>query len=164
MTLGEGWPTMPPDKITLPPLPPAPPATSSAVRSSMIGNRSANTRPEQLMRDALAALDLGHFVSHPPLPGTPDIAFDAEKVAVFVHGCYWHRCPHCSPHFPSTNQEYWTAKFARNRARDKRNTATLKELGWVVVVVWECKVRKNPKQQARRVRSWVFRRVYRPGC
>ncbi|MYC35229.1 MAG: DNA mismatch endonuclease Vsr [Chloroflexi bacterium] len=149
---------MPRAKTTLMPLPPAPPATSPAVRSSMVGNRSANTRPEQSMRDALTALGLDHFVLHPALPGKPDITFYAEKVAVFVHGCYWHRCPHCSPHFPSTNQDYWTAKFARNRARDKRNTTALKELGWLVVVVWECKVRKNPKQQARRVQSWMLKR------
>ena len=149
---------MPQDKIILPPLPPAPLAKLPAVRSSMIGNRSSNTRPEQTMQAALTDLGLGHFITHLTLPGTPDITFYEEKVAVFVHGCYWHRCPHCSPHFPSTNQEYWTAKFARNRARDKRNAVTLRGMGWLVVVVWECKVRKNPKRQARRVRSWIMRR------
>lgn len=139
----------------LPHLPPAPAATSSAVRASMAGNRSANTRPETTMQTALAAVGTNDFTRHPELPGTPDIAFYAEKVAIFVHGCYWHRCPYCSPHFPSTNQHYWTAKFARNRVRDQRNKAALKKMGWHVVVVWECKLRKNSNRQARRVLSWL---------
>ncbi len=109
------------------------------------------------MRDALVRLGVGHFVLHPALPGKPDIAFNDENLAVFVHGCYWHRCPHCSPHFPNRNQEYWTAKFARNRARDKRNVADLKQMGWRVVVVWECKIRKDARRQARRVRSWLVK-------
>lgn len=143
----------------LPQLPPSPPASSASVRASMVGNRSRSTKPELVMRGALEALDVGHFVIHPDLPGTPDIAFNAERVAVFVHGCYWHRCPYCSPHFPNRNQEYWTAKFARNRARDKRNAAELKRMGWRVVVVWECKVRKNANRQARRVKAWLLKQA-----
>lgn len=143
----------------LPPLPAPPPAASAAVRSSMIGNRSANTRPEVAMRYALTRRGIGHFVLHPSLPGKPDIVFTDEKVAVFVHGCYWHRCPYCSPHFPNRNQDYWTAKFARNRARDKRNAAELKRMGWRVVVVWECKVRKDPGRQARRVKAWLLKQA-----
>ena len=149
---------MPAKSSTLPQLPPAPPATSTAVRSSMMGNRPANTQPEVILQTALTALGINHFDLHPKLPGTPDIAFHTERVAVFVHGCYWHRCPHCSPHFPSSNKDYWTAKFARNRIRDQRNKAALKELGWTTVVVWECKLRKNPKRQARRVLSWLTKR------
>ena len=135
------------------PLPASPPATSPAVRASMKGNRSASTEPEMIMRKALVDLAIDHFVPRPPLLGTPDIAFERERVAVFVHGCYWHRCPYCSPHFPSSNTTYWTAKFARNRARDKKVGRQLKEDGWCVVVAWECKVRKNPTRQARRILS-----------
>ena len=145
---------------TLPHLPSAPPATNAAVRSSMTGNRSTNTVPESNMQAALIALGVDKFTLHAPLPGTPDLAFCTEKIAVFVHGCYWHRCPYCSPHFPATNQTYWTAKFARNRIRDKRNRAALKVMGWQVVVVWECKLQKNPRQQARRILSWLAKRQH----
>ncbi len=123
----------------------------------MRGNRSASTRPEMEMQGALLALGIDHFVTRPLLPGTPDIAFEGEKIAVFVHGCYWHRCPYCSPHHPSANVSYWSAKFARNKARDKTTTSQLKKLGWRVIIVWECKVRKNSKGQARRVLSLLLK-------
>lgn len=142
----------------LPKVPAAPPASSQNVRASMIGNRSQNTKPELIMRAALTDLGIQDFELHPSIPGTPDIAFEAEKIAVFINGCYWHRCPHCRPHFPKTNQEYWSAKFARNKSRDRRNAVILKELGWKVLVVWECKVRKNSRRQARRVHAWLSKR------
>lgn len=145
-------------RASFPPLPVSPKSTSPAVRASMIGNRSTQTRPETALQEALIAIGLDRFVRHGPLQGTPDIAFDQEKVAIFVHGCYWHRCPYCSPHFPSTNQAYWSAKFARNKERDKSVKRGLKELGWQVVVVWECKVFKNPIRQARRVSAWLSKR------
>lgn len=140
-------------KLNLPPLPAAPPAASPAVRAAMVGNRSLQTRPEAKLQGALAALGLAHFATHPPLPGKPDIVFEQEMVAVFVHGCYWHRCPYCSPHFPATNQVYWSAKFARNKARDQATARELRSLGWQVVVVWECKLKKDSRRQARRVKS-----------
>ena len=81
----------------------------------MQGNRSSNTRPEILLQETLTILGLDWFQLEARLLGSPDIVFEAEKVAIFVHGCYWHRCPYCEPNFPSTNQHYWSAKFARNR-------------------------------------------------
>lgn len=141
--------------MKLAPLPPVPPASSEAVRSSMVGNKSKSTRLEIKMRETLSGIGIDHFVLHPALPGTPDIAFCDERVAVFVHGCFWHRCPYCSPHIPNRNQEYWLAKFNRNQARDKRNIAELRRMGWSIVVVWECKFRKNPRRQAQRVKLWL---------
>ena len=149
---------MSPRKPYLPPIPDSPPSTSPAVRASMIGNRAIQTRPETVLQEALNDLGLDYFVTRPSLQGKPDIVFEKEKVAVFVHGCYWHRCPYCSPHFPATNQAYWSAKFARNKARDRWVARELREEGWRVVVVWECKMKKNPKGQAKRVRGWVLAR------
>ena len=143
------------NRYGLPDLPMSPAASSPAVRASMIGNRIAQSRPETTLQQALVRLGLTHFAVHCPLPGTPDIAFEEEKVAVFVHGCYWHRCPYCSPHFPASNQDYWAAKFARNKARDRAVRKELRTMDWVVVIVWECKVLRNPVRQARRVRGWV---------
>ena len=143
---------------SLPKVPPSPTATTAAVKSAMKGNRSTNTFPERVMHKALFGLGISDFVTHHELPGSPDIAFVSEQVAVFVHGCFWHRCPHCAPHFPSSNLSYWRAKFARNRARDKAVVRRLKELGWRVVVVWECRLLTNPLRQAQRVRSTLGNR------
>jgi DNA mismatch endonuclease (patch repair protein) len=64
-------------------------------------------------------------------------------VAVFVNGCYWHRCPHCRPPLPKSHPEFWSAKFAANQERDARKTAELEAAGWVVVTVWECRVHED---------------------
>ncbi len=133
-------------------LPQSPPATSASVRASMRGNRSSRTKPELLLVQALAEAGVSGFVSNEKeLPGAPDIAFADARVVVFVHGCFWHRCPYCSPHFPDTNQDYWTAKFARNKARDKRVKAKLRASGIKAVVVWECQLKKNPRRVIRRI-------------
>ena len=62
-------------------------------------------------------------------------------MAVFVHGCYWHRCPYCALPMPKSNTEFWEAKFSRNRARDERDQRLLAERGWKVLVVWECRLK-----------------------
>ena len=151
-------------RYCLPRLPRSPAASSSAVRSSMIGNSTSQSRPEKKLQEALVSLGLSHFMVHAVLPGTPDLTFEAEKIAVFVHGCYWHRCPYCKPHFPASNQHYWTAKFARNKARDKAVRRRLKGMNWKVVTVWECKLLKDSKRQARRVRKWVLENQMVDGC
>ena len=68
--------------------------------------------------------------------GRPDFAFRKERLLLFVDGCYWHGCPKCYRR-PSSNTEYWDAKVARNRARDKRTVVRLKRQGWQVLRVWE---------------------------
>lgn len=106
----------------------------------MRANRRSDTAPEIAVRRLLHARGL-RFRKDFPIPdvvGKPraDIVFLRDRVAVFVDGCYWHGCPE---HFrmPSSNTEYWTAKIERNRARDQRVSAALREAGWRVVRVWE---------------------------
>jgi DNA mismatch endonuclease (patch repair protein) len=77
------------------------------------------------------------------VPGKPDIAYVGRRVAIFVHGCFWHRCPHCSLPHPKTNPDYWERKFVRNGERDARKMRELEEAGWRVLVLWECQVKKN---------------------
>ena len=60
-----------------------------------------------------------------------------------LHGCFWHRCPHCKPSMPKSNVEYWVVKFERNVERDERSRAALEELGWTVHVIWECQLKKK---------------------
>ena len=121
-----------------------PPAASNEhVRKSMKGNKRANTKPELLMRERLRAAGLSGYRLQWKVPGHPDIAWPGKKVALFVNGCFWHRCPHCHPATPKTHTEYWSVKFERNVERDKRTRRQLEEAGWRVHVVWECQLKKK---------------------
>lgn len=135
-------------------LPQAPPATSAAVRASMQGNKSLKTKPESILKDELKRAGIRLFImNYKRLSGTPDLAFPSAKLAVFLHGCFWHRCPYCNPHFPDSNQEYWSAKFARNKRRDTRVRRDLRAQGWRPIVVWECKLKKNPQRTVYRIKK-----------
>lgn len=116
----------------------------AAIKKSMQGNTRANTKPEMLVRQRLRAAGLtGYRLQWKKAPGRPDIAFPGRKVAIFVNGCFWHRCPNCNPSMPKRNVEFWEAKFRRNVERDARAQAELKELGWTSIVIWECELKKD---------------------
>ena len=139
-------------KSRYPKLPKAPVSSDAAVRASMKGNRAKGTSAETRLADILLSRGLSGFVAnHSDLPGSPDFSFRQERVAVFVNGCYWHRCPYCKPNFPKSNRDYWEAKFHRNIVRDKQNRSDLREMGWKPVVVWECKLAKHPSRITRRI-------------
>lgn len=105
----------------------------------MQGNRSTGTTPEVALRSELHRRGLRfrkHRQAVPELRCRPDVVFTKARVAVFVDGCFWHRCPeHLTD--PRTNSAYWAAKLDRNIARDGRNDAALEASGWRVVRVWE---------------------------
>lgn len=112
-------------------------------RRSMQGNKRANTKPEMIVRQKLREAGLpGYRLQWKKAPGTPDIAYPGRKVAIFVNGCFWHRCPHCHPKVPKRNTEFWEAKFKRNVERDAEVQRELEELGWTVIVIWECQLKK----------------------
>lgn len=135
-------------------LPPAPPATSEAIKASMKGNKSLNTKPEIRLEKELQIAGINSFLRNSKvLPGSPDFIFPQKKLAIFLHGCYWHRCPYCKPHFPNVNLEYWEAKFRRNQARDKRVRAEIRAKGWEPLVVWECVFKKNPRRVVARIKK-----------
>lgn len=136
---GARWYTTPP--VGHPPLP-----SSAGVSRSMRSNRSSGTKPEL----ALARL-LRKRISGKTLPGRPDFVFRDRKVAVFVHGCYWHRCPVHAAHLPRTHRAYWKRKFLRNLERDKLNREELKEMGWKVIEVWEHEIMSDGPEVARRI-------------
>jgi len=107
----------------------------------MQANRGKNTKPELEVRRLLREAGYpGYRLHWKKAPGHPDIAYPGRKVAIFVNGCYWHRCPHCNPPMPRSNAEFWTAKFATNQERDLRKTAELAKQGWRVITVWECQI------------------------
>lgn len=121
-----------------------PQASSPATRRSMQGNRSKDTRPEMAVRRGLRQRGLtGYRLQWGKVPGRPDVAFPGRRVAIFVNGCFWHRCPYCHPSAPQTHAEFWDEKFARNRRRDRENQERLTRDGWTVVVVWECRLKRR---------------------
>ncbi|MCR8908498.1 MULTISPECIES: very short patch repair endonuclease [Atopobiaceae] len=124
------------------PRPGTPAASSEATRHVMQANRSKNTGPELKVRAALREAGLTGYRLHWKIPGRPDVCFPGRRVAILINGCFWHRCPFCSPSRPKTHAEFWEAKFERNRARDARVRAELVAEGWTVVVVWECRLKK----------------------
>ncbi|MDO4596399.1 MAG: very short patch repair endonuclease [Coriobacteriaceae bacterium] len=113
-------------------------------KKSMQGNKRANTKPEMLVRQRLRAAGYtGYRLQWKKAPGRPDIAFPGRKIAIFVNGCFWHRCPICKPSMPKSNVEFWQAKFRRNVERDAESTRALKEAGWHVITIWECELKKK---------------------
>lgn len=118
-----------------------------AVRKSMRGNKGKDTKPEMLVRERLRQEGLSGYRLQWHVAGRPDIAYPGKKIALFINGCFWHRCPHCKPSMPKSNQEYWVAKFERNMERDKRNVAALEADGWRVHVIWECQLDKKNREE-----------------
>lgn len=104
--------------------------------------RSKDTGPELALRRALRERGIGYRLHAPDLPGRPDVVFRRARIAVFVHGCFWHRhrdCVHAS--VPRTRTSFWERKFAENMARDRRNADNLRALGWTPAFLWECEAR-----------------------
>ena len=112
----------------------------------MSSNKAKNTKPELKLRKALYADGVrGYRLNWEKVPGRPDIAFPGRKISIFINGCYWHRCPHCELPLPKTNTEFWKEKFDKNIKRDKKKEKELLDLGWTVLVFWECKIKTNIK-------------------
>lgn len=124
---------------------PPPKPTSDAVTRSMKGNKGGNTKPELKLRRLLREAGYpGYRLHWKSAPGRPDIAYPGRRIAVFVNGCFWHRCPHCQPIAPRSNSEFWERKFELNQERDERKRRELEEAGWKVLVVWECQLKRAP--------------------
>ena len=110
----------------------------------MKSNKGKNNRLEQRLRFSLVSSGIKGFVLNSQnLPGSPDIAFPIQKVAIFINGCFWHRCPICKPKLPKTNRDFWENKFEANKKRDKLNNDLLLTMGWKVLVIWECEIKKD---------------------
>lgn len=106
--------------------------------------RSKNTKPEIIVRRFLYASGFRYRLHFSKLPGHPDIVLPKYKTVIEVRGCFWHRHPRCKiANTPSSNRDFWQAKFKRNVARDKRHVKEIKDLGWNLIVVWECETVKN---------------------
>lgn len=130
------------------------PATSRKMRAV----RRRNTWPELALRAELRRAGIRYRIHANDLPGTPDIVIPGARVAVFVHGCFWHRHLGCRrTTTPRTNTPFWTDKFEANIRRDTRNARVLRAAGWSVLVVWECKIAVNRGAASRRITRRVNR-------
>lgn len=110
--------------------------------------RSTKSKPEEIVRKYLFAEGFRYRKNVKKLPGCPDIVLPKYKTVIFVNGCFWHK--HDCPRFvwPSSNQDYWRPKILRNVERDNQSRKELETLGWKVITVWECELKKNVLNEA----------------
>jgi len=127
----------------------------------MAGIKGKNTRPEMLVRQFLHGHGFRYRLHSKSLPGKPDIVLPKWKVAIFVHGCFWHRHAGCQyATTPTSNSERWQAKFSGNVARDRRNIADLVTAGWRVLVLWECGMKAD--REGTVVPVWLMESITAP--
>lgn len=125
--------------------------TVDPVRSrTMRAVKSKNTTPELTVRRLIHRMGYRFRLHRKDLPGSPDLVFPSRRVAIFVHGCFWHGhdCPR-GARSPKTNGEYWTAKIERNRQRDEEAIRALSDIGWRSCVIWECELREQEQLRSK---------------
>lgn len=124
--------------------------------------RGKDTGPEMSVRRALWAAGLRYRLHDKTLPGHPDIVFPSRRIAVLVHGCFWHGHKDCPRHrIPKSRVEWWTAKLHRNQDRDAEVRVKLAAAGWSVIVIWECEAEHPAKRRelARAIKAAAPARV-----
>lgn len=117
--------------------------------------RSKDTKPELKVRRLVHSLGYRYRLHATRLPGCPDLVFGTRRKAIFVHGCFWHRhddCPLCR--MPKSRLRFWKAKLNANRQRDLANQAKLTEMGWELMILWECEV-GNTDELASRIHAFL---------
>ena len=128
-------------------------ATRSRIMASIKGK---GTKPELAARKALHTLGLRFRLNAKGLPGKPDLTFPKYRTALFVHGCFWHSHGRCKAKPPASNLDYWLPKLKRNRERDAENIASLREIGWKAIIVWECELKSTDwPMLARKIRGEI---------
>jgi len=126
---------------------------------NMAAIKNKNTRPELLVRKALHQAGFRYRLHVTTLPGKPDLVFPKYKAVVFIHGCFWHQhqCPQF--HWPKSRTAWWQSKITANRVHDEFVQDKLRELGWRVLLVWECalkgKARYDRAELVRLASNWI---------
>ena len=111
--------------------------------------RCVNSKPEVIIRSLLHRLGYRFRKNVKTLPGKPDIVLRKYNSVIFVHGCFWHKHPGCKRSAnPKTNAQYWGPKLDGNVLRDEKNIRKLTDVGWKVLVVWECEVKDHMKLES----------------
>lgn len=123
--------------------------------------RGKDTKPEILVRKYLFARGLRFRKNDKRYPGRPDVVLPKYKTAVFVHGCFWHLHEGCKyAVMPKSNVDYWKKKLYCNRERDARNQAELKAMGWTVLTVWECELKKDKRDKTLESLAFTLNHIY----
>ncbi|WP_296739705.1 very short patch repair endonuclease [Mesorhizobium sp.] len=117
---------------------------------NMAAIRSKDTKPELIVRRFLFSRGLRYRIHDASLAGKPDIVLPGRRIAIFVHGCFWHGCTKCvdGQRRVKSNSAYWFAKVDTNRVRDHRHRRALVRDGWKCLTIWECEVKKISKLEA----------------
>lgn len=116
---------------------------SKKQRSKIMSSvKSTNTGPEIIFRKALFSKGIRYRTNFRGVKGSPDIGLLKNKIAIFIDGCFWHKCPRCFRP-PESNKEYWLKKVNKNKARDKKVNAELRNNGWKVIRIWEHEIRNS---------------------
>ncbi|SDK03688.1 very short patch repair endonuclease [Billgrantia gudaonensis] len=112
-------------------------------RSRIMGRvRNKDTRPEMTVRRLVHGAGYRYRLHGKKLPGKPDLVFKSRRKVIFVHGCFWHRHEGCTlARLPKSRLDFWLPKLEANRERDKRNEEHLREMGWDVLIIWECELK-----------------------
>ena len=108
--------------------------------------RAKGTKPEMAVRRMVHAMGYRYRLHRKDLPGTPDMVFAGRRKVIFVHGCFWHQHddPGCrNATLPSSNRDFWHPKLKGNALRDQKNRAKLEEMGWKILVIWECELNRG---------------------
>ena len=129
----------------------SPTPANDSVSKVMRANKRRDTGPEIALRRALREAGLSGYRLQWKVPGRPDIAYPGRKVAIFVNGCFWHRCPRCDLPLPKSNQDHWIPKLQRNKERDSEKRKALEETGWTVITVWGCEIDTEIEAVVRRI-------------
>lgn len=112
----------------------------------MAGIGGKNTRPELTIRRALHSQGLRYRLHAKDLPGKPDIVFPRRRAVIFVHGCFWHGHECSLFRMPLTNRAFWSHKIGKNKVNDAKSISALLELGWRVLLIWECALKGSGKR------------------
>lgn len=129
----------------------------SQVRSKMMASiRSRDTKPEMIVRRFLHGLGFRYRLSPRELPGKPDLILPRYRVAIFVHGCFWHGHHGCRfATTPATRTDFWMAKIRATKVRDDKAESTLRAMSWRIAVVWECALKLDRDRTLERVTSFI---------
>lgn len=126
----------------------------------MAAIHSRNTTPERIVRKYLWSKGFRYRLNYNRLPGHPDLVLRKYRTCIFVNGCFWHGhgCGEFRP--PKTNSAYWVKKIARNKERDKEEQLKLAEMGWHVIVVWECQLKADKRDKTLESLAYTLNHIY----
>lgn len=122
--------------------------TKEKRREVMSGIKNKDTKIENMVRSWLFLKGYRYRKNDKRLPGKPDIVLPKYRTVIFVNGCFWHRHEGCKyAYTPKTRSDFWITKISGNVERDKSNIAKLNEMGWNVIIVWECELKRDPQSR-----------------